>query len=337
MSLLRAVLPAACAARRTTTTAGTALAVVLVLTAQLVAALAGPASAARARTVPVEPRVVGLAVAGAPTDLAEAASVSSRTGAAIDQVTFYVAWSRGGDFPAADASRITATGAVPELTWEPWDPAAGLDQPAYALDAIAAGRHDAYLRRWAQQIKAWGKPLVIRFAHEMNGDWYPWAEGVNGNAAGDHAAAWRHVVDVFRRAKVGNVTWTWAANVPYAGSTPLSSLYPGDAYVHRVGLDGYNWGTTQPWSTWQSFGEVFGPGVAELRSLTTRPIHVSETGAPEGAGGDKAAWTTDAWAWLDAHPEVRGVTWFSFLKEADWRVDSSDAGLAAWGAGARRW
>ena len=85
---------------------------------------------------------------------------------------------------------------------------------------------------------------------------------------------------------------------------PLENLYPGDAVVDRVGLDGYNWGTTQAWSTWQSFGEVFGPGVAELDALSSRPIHVTETGAPEGAGGDKAAWITDMWAWLDAHPEA---------------------------------
>jgi hypothetical protein len=311
---------------------------VAVALAVMTTALTAPASAGRPTTPSTDDtseRVVGIAVAGAPTDLSEALSISSRTGADLDQVTFYSAWSDGGDFPAADASRIAAAGAVPELTWEPWDPAAGLDQPAYALDTITAGTHDAYLKRWATQVRSWGRPLVIRFAHEMNGDWYPWAEGVNGNGAGDHAAAWRHVVGVFRRAKVTNVTWTWAANVPYAGSTPLASLYPGDAHVGRVGLDGYNWGTTRTWSSWQSFGDLFGPGVAELRALSTRPVHVSETGAPEGAGGDKAAWIADMWAWLDAHPEVRGVTWFSFLKEADWRIDSSEASLGAWGAGAR--
>ncbi|KRF34659.1 glycoside hydrolase family 26 protein [Nocardioides sp. Soil805] len=302
------------------------------------AALGAPASAARPtapQPAPAEERVVGIAVAGAPTDLSEALSVSSRTGADLDQVTFYSAWSDGGDFPAADASRIIAAGAVPELTWEPWDPAAGPEQPAYALDTITTGQHDAYIKRWATQVKSWGQPLVIRFAHEMNGDWYPWAEGVNGNGPGDHAAAWRHVVDLFRRAKVTTVTWSWSANVPYPGSTPLASLYPGDSYVGRVGLDGYNWGTTQPWSTWQSFADVFGPGVAELGSISTRPVHVTETAAPEGAGGDKAAWISDMWGWLAAHPEVRGVTWFSLLKEADWRIDSSQASLDAWGVGAR--
>ena len=311
--------------------AGIAAAAVLV-SLDAPAATAGRPSTGAA---PTEQRVVGVAVAGAPTELSEALSLSSRTGAAIDQLTFYAAWSHGGDFPAADASRIAATGAVPELTWEPWDPAAGVDQPAYALDRIASGAHDAYLKRWATQVRAWGGPLVIRFAHEMNGDWYPWAEGVNTNGPGDHAAAWRHVVGIFRKAKVTNVTWSWSANVPYPGSTPLASLYPGDAYVDRVGLDGYNWGTTQSWSSWQSFGDVFGPGVAELQSITTRPVHVNETAAPEGAGGDKAAWIADMWAWLDAHPEVRGVTWFSLLKEADWRIDSSEASLAAWGEGAR--
>ncbi|MBC7631783.1 glycoside hydrolase family 26 protein [Aeromicrobium sp.] len=284
---------------------------------------------------PVEQRTVGLAVAGAPTDLSEVLALQTKTGADIDQVTFYAAWAKGGDFPPADASRIAAAGAVPELTWEPWDPSGGTSQPAYALDRITAGDHDAYLARWAKQIKTWGKPLVLRFAHEMNGGWYPWAAGTNGNTADDYVAAWRHVVDVFRRAKVTNVTWSWSVNVPYAGSTPLASLYPGDTYVGRVGLDGYNWGTTQPWSSWQSFGDIFGPGVAELDSLSTRPVHVTETAAPENGGGDKAAWISDMWAWLDAHPEVRGVTWFSLLKEADWRVDSSDASLNAWAAGAR--
>jgi hypothetical protein len=314
--------------------------VVAVSAGAVLAVLSSPASGARPTKPPVpDERVVGIAVAGAPTDLSEMESIASRTGADVDQVTFYAAWSNGGDFPAADASRITAAGAVPELTWEPWDPAAGLDQPAYALDTITAGAHDAYLTRWARQVRAWGGPLVIRFAHEMNGSWYPWAEGVNGNGPGDHAAAWRHVVDVFRRAKVTGVTWTWAANVPYAGSTPLASLYPGDAYVGRVGLDGYNWGTTQPWSSWQSFGEVFGPGVAELDAISSRPIHVTETASPEASSGtpgvDKAAWIADMWAWLDAHPEVRGLTWFSLLKEADWRIDSSESSLRAWGDGAR--
>lgn len=63
-------------------------------------------------------------------------------------------------------------------------------------------------------------------------------------------------------------------------------------------------------------------------------MYVSETGSPE-IGGDKAAWIRDMWAWLAAHPEVRGVTWFHFDKETDWRIDSSEASLQAFATGAR--
>ena len=40
------------------------------------------------------------------------------------------------------------------------------------------------------------------------------------------------------------------------------------------------------------------------------------------------------WAPGSRHPEVRGLTWFDYAKETDWRIDSSEASLAAWGAGA---
>src|SRR5436853_485094 len=83
------------------------------------------------------------------------------------------------------------------LAWLPWVTTGGVGRPAYALRAIAAGEHDAYVREWARAAAAWGGPLYLRFAHEMNGDWYPWSVGVNGNTSADYQAAWRHVVDIF--------------------------------------------------------------------------------------------------------------------------------------------
>jgi hypothetical protein len=210
-----------------------ALLAIASLTSMMIGALTAPASAARStspRPGAVDQRVVGLAVAGAPSDLSEVSSISSRTGATIEQVTFYAAWSKGGDFPAADASRIAATGAVPELTWEPWDPTAGLDQPAYALDTIAAGAHHAYLNRWAKQVKAWGGPLVIRFAHEMNGNWYPWAEGVNGNGPGDLSMDQTLNVGIDRGTPVSQ-DYAGRRGFPYTGRIVNVDLEVGDDTV----------------------------------------------------------------------------------------------------------
>lgn len=302
----------------------------------LAATLAGPAQAAKptrttTSTTP-PPRTFGVAIPGAPTDLSGLSQLTSELGAAPQQVTWYAAWSAGTDFPSAAAANIAATGATPEVTWEPWDPSAGVDQPAYSLDRITAGAYDSYLTRWATQIRSYGQPVVIRLAHEMNGNWYPWSEQVNGNGAGDYAAMWRHVVSLFRTDKATNVIWTWSPNVPYTGATALKSVYPGDSYVDRVALDGYNWSTLQTWSSWQSFADIFATGVSALHSLTTKPIYIGEVGCPE-VGGDKAAWVTDMFAWLSQHPEVRGVTWFDYNKETDWRIDSSAASLAAFRAG----
>ncbi len=277
-------------------------------------------------------RGFGLATAALPSDLGEVDHLRSALGCAPTELTYYAAWALHPDFVAADAARIADAGYVPEVVWEPWDPAAGLDQPRYSMASVAAGSHDAYLTRWARQVKAYGRPVVLRFAHEANGTWYPWAAGVNGNTTASYVAAWRRVVGVFQRVGATNVTWSWVQNVPYPGATPLAPLYPGDAHVGRVGLDGYNFGTTQSWSTWVSFATLFGAGTAELQRLTRRPVFIAETGCTE-VGGSKAAWFGEAFAWLAQHPEVRGVSWFSLAKETDWRIDSSPASLDAFRAG----
>jgi Glycosyl hydrolase family 26 len=305
---------------------------VLVMLAFLVTASPAFGRAASGGTLTTVDRTFAVATPGAPDDLAPVDELAGLLGRTPDSVVFYAAWAARSDFPTAAAQAIASRGAVPEVTWEPWDPAQGVEQPAYALDRIVAGDHDAYVTRWARQIAGYAKPVVLRFAHEMNGTWYPWAEQVNGNGPGDYVAAWRHVRSVFRKAGAGNVRWRWAPNVPYPGSAPLASLYPGDASVDEVGLDGYNWSTLQPGTAWQSFDEVFEPGLKELASISTRPVYVAEVGCPE-VGGDKAAWIAGMWSTLDRHPEVRGLTWFNFDKETDWRIQSSPESQLAFRTG----
>lgn len=283
-------------------------------------------------TVTTGAPVFGISLPHAPWDMAELESLSSSLGRRPTQVMWYDAWSNGTGFPAQQAATVAAFGATPVITWEPWAPGAGTEQPAYSLDAISAGAHDAYVTTWAKQVKAYGQPVVLRFAHEMNGTWYPWAAGVNGNTAADYVAAWKHVTGVFARQKVTNVTWSWSPNVSYPGSTPLAALYPGDGTVGQVALDGYNWGGLLAGTSWTSFADVFAGSVSELKAITAKPVFVGEVGAPE-VGGDKAQWVRDMFAHLATKPGIAGITWFSHLKEADWRIDSSPASLDAFRTG----
>jgi beta-mannanase len=232
--------------------------------------------------------------------------------------------------PIAELNAVDARGATSLITWEPWLwTGNGAYQPAYALDRITAGDFDTYIGQWGTALASWGKPVMLRFAHEMNGNWYPWAESANGNQAGDYVAAWRHVHDVVAATGASKVQWVWSPNVPYWGSTPLSGLYPGAGYVDIVGLDGYNWGTAAPWSSWTSPSALFGPGLTALRSLAPgKPIMISETASAE-AGGSKANWNTALVSYLAAQSDITAFVWFHHNKEVDWRINSSTSSASA--------
>jgi beta-mannanase len=126
------------------------------------------------------------------------------------------------------------------------------------------------------------------------------------------------------------VRWVWSPNV--GRSTGLANLYPGGAYVDWVGLDGYNWGTSQPGRhSWQTFSEIFGRSYDKLARMTKKPMMISETASAE-SGGDKAAWIRQGLLVQvpKRFPRIRAVIWFHENKEADWRVNSSKAALKAY-------
>jgi beta-mannanase len=183
-------------------------------------------------------------------------------------------------------------------------------------------------------VATWGYPIYVRPMHEMNGPWSAWGYGVNGNTAAQHVAAWRHIVDIANAEGATNIRWVWSPNVDDGDPrlVPYANIYPGDAYVDWVGLDGYNWGTSQSWSTWQSLHALYSDSVDKIRALTGRPLMIGEIASTE-LGGDKAEWITNGFASLLTDlPQVRAVTWFDGNKETDWRVDSSTQSLLAFRA-----
>jgi len=242
----------------------------------------------------------------------------------------YQQWGGSPGFIAAQARADAEAGAVEEISWEPFDYTGGLTQPAYTDRSIASGAYDSYLKSWAAGAKAYKKPLFVRFAAEMNGNWDSWDVGVNGNTAADYVAMWRHVYAVVTGAGAKNITWLWSPNVSYAGSPSLASVYPGSAYVGVVALDGYNWGSAYSYTSWQSFGQIFNPDLASLAKVAPgKPIWIAETASTE-QGGSKAAWIADAFKQVDSNPNIVGLAWFDFNQPPTyWPINSSAASLQA--------
>jgi beta-mannanase len=242
----------------------------------------------------------------------------------------YQGWDYETGFNLAQAEAAADAGAIEEIDWEPWNYAKGVDQPAYSDLAIAHGTYDGFLAKWAAGAKAYGKPIFVRFAAEMNGSWDSWAVGVNGNTSADYIAMWRHVYTFVRAQGALNVSWIWSPNVSFPGSTPLPDVYPGNNYVDVVALDGYNWGTAQSGTQWETFDQIFSPDLATLSTLApSKPVWISEIASAE-QGGDKSAWVTNLVDEVLALPQVVGFAWFNFDQPpTDWAVDSSSSSLSA--------
>ena len=233
-------------------------------------------------------------------------------------------------FPIEDAREARLRAKTLQVTWEPW---LFSDPEAVKLADVADGKYDAYLDSWARAAKGFGAEVWIRWAHEFNGNWYPWSVGQNGKNSKIYVRAFQRVHDRFRKAGAFNVRWIWCANavsVPDASWNDPARAYPGDEYVDMISIDGYNFGTATPGSRWQSLREIYQRPYEELsRKFPSKPMMIGEIGCAT-AGGDKAAWIRDMDRELRGRfGRIQGVVWFEAAKEADWRLVSSPQVLAA--------
>jgi len=154
--------------------------------------------------------------------------------------------------------QVHAAGGVFMLTLEPF---AG-------LGAVS----DDALRQLTESLQKWnnaGVPVLVRFAHEMNGTWYPW-----GQQPTEYIATFRRVANAVRAAPGSRTLWSPNDGTSYpftrsnraapsqpdldlldtnrdgaldAADDPYQPYYPGDEYVDWVGLTLYHFGYRYPW------------------------------------------------------------------------------------------
>jgi beta-mannanase len=304
-----------------------------------------------------ESRYFGLYTTQSPFSWSEFDDVSTKIGAQPNMAGYFQGFDQ--EFNATAVNRSWAKGDLPFLTWESRPIAAGNEavvDPDYELSRIIDGDFDAYLTRWADALVANGLPMAIRLDHEMNGNWYPWAEGVNGNEKTEYVQMWRHVHDLFEARGANElVAWVWAPTrvegVPTKnrGVEYTASLYPGDDYVDWVGMTGYLRNSPETPQT-GDFQGTFGKTLAQLRQITTKPIILAEMGAAElGTTKDaqKPKWIDSLFSEL-AKPEnddILGFSWFNLTATTvssgsyltnDWRIVSRQDSLEAFRRGIAR-
>src|ERR1039458_5761636 len=169
-------------------------------------------------------------------------SWESGGGLAPNVVNYYSGWGEG--FNTTFANTATSHGTEPFVEMEPWNDGAVTKSACASTSGvpsmvdIANGGYDSYLKSFAASIKAYGHTFLLTFAHEMNGNWYPWGNGgCEGTTPAQWLAAWKHVYTVMRGVTT-NAQFVWVPN-DEQGAGPVAPYWPGTAYEQTVGLDAY--------------------------------------------------------------------------------------------------
>jgi autotransporter-associated beta strand protein len=243
----------------------------------------------------------------------------------ISIINMFKSWatsgtSPNGPFPTSAMDYIRNHGSIPLVTWEPWNPASGVTQPTFSLASVTTGACDSFILTWANSAKTWGHPFFLRLAHEMNGNWYPWGSGVNGNTSGQYLQMWRHVHDIFTSVGATNVTWVWCVNF-VDGLPAISRFYPGDNYVDWISLDGY---CRNPSTS--DYSSLAANTMIQLTNIAPgKPIMVAETGCNQFVS-NKSQWFRNALTnYLPmVQPRIKAWVYFNSTNSDgnDWRITS---------------
>jgi hypothetical protein len=185
----------------------------------------------------------------------------------------YYSWNE--PFQAADAKAAwnggTETFAELQTCGNPCDSAT-----SYPITSVINGTYDSYLTKFADEVAAFGHPVLLTFDHEMNGSWYPW--GDTEITPAQWIEAWQHVTSLISSI-APNAIWVWAPNVEQ-GIAPVASYWPGNGYsdphVGIVGLDGYFQNSASTWAN------TFSQSVTDVMTVSggSYPFIIAETGVP---------------------------------------------------------
>lgn len=277
--------------------------------ASLAATPASPSATQVALAVPAQHQAK--ASAGATANKVSLGIISYNLGAFEKQTKIfpsitakYYDW--GTPFPSADIIANHSVGATTLVVLEP---------RTQNMKKLAAGKYDSYLKQWAAADKKTGLPIILSFAPEANGDWYPWGKGHVSAAL--FRKLYQHVHNVLLKDGAKRITWLWQVDRTSKNTESLKAIFPGKAYVSEIGFDG------QLSIATSTFDRVFGPTLKQVRAFTKIPVLLSEVGVEHGSTA--AAKIKNLYA--AAHKD--SLTALVFFDVGVWSFDKNKAALSA--------
>ncbi len=244
-------------------------------------------------------------------------------------------WGKGIKFPDKSVKVIHSLGIVPFIRMMPRTTFTdGVQDPQFTLQKIIDGKFDNNLTKWALAAKKTNIPLMVEFGTEVNGKWFPWSGILNGGGTTNKYGnpnypdgperfrdAYRHIIDLFRKENVTNITWAFHVYPPddlgdnkilKQSWNNIKNYYPGDNYIDWIGASIY--GSFERGDSWNSFTKLLDKTYPILASVSPKkPLAVFEFGVLEDPSeGNKSTWIQEALNSIKdgRYPRIKAISYW---------------------------
>ena len=240
-------------------------------------------------------------------ELSEIGTFDGAFGRPLGLVHVFQNWSEPVRDPTLAA--FASTGATPVIDWSCTSDASIID-----------GSQDALITSYADALRAYGRPVFLRWFWEMNLVALPRAANCLGTlGAAGYVQAWQHIFDIFQQEGATNVSFVWCPSI--AGPGFAASYYPGNQFVDWIGVDGYDRAQNSNFITTQflPFYQYWIPN--------QKPMMIGETGATT----DQATYLANLAADLPStFPGIKAVLYYDSRSTSDWTLvnEAGNLGLS---------
>jgi len=183
---------------------------------------------------------------------------------------------------------------------------------------LISGLKDHQLRAMAAQLKEYKEPILFRLNNEMNSDWTSYSGIITLSDPELYILAWQHVYQVFYQEGVRNLIWVFNPNdrnYPPSNWNDFTCYWPGDGYVHMIGVTGYNTGDyyrSLVGESWREFSAIYDDIQRKYEPIFGKYPWIITEFASSSYGGDKARWIDRMFQALPKYKNIKVAVWWSY-------------------------
>lgn len=192
---------------------------------------------------------------------------------------------------------------------------------------IYRGLKDEEIRKFAKKAKEFGHPFLFRLNNEMNTDWTSYSGVINMSDPEIYIDNWKRFYRIFKEEGVNNAIWIFNpndGNFPPCKWNNFLAYYPGNDFVHLIGVTGYNTGTYYKDVTgesWREFDSIYNNIYNNYKPFFNEFPWIITEFSSSSIGGNKVNWIENMFKNIDKYKHIKIAVWFNYA-DYDYREEN---------------